>query len=249
MRRFLGYSARSILLFFASLPPIFAQPTATTATPPSTPSAWPTAQEVGPAPGMEHLRPGIGLVLKEGSLLRIQGATTQRSFELWAGSLLGSVVLEAPLRAELADPLLNAVRKQGVLAMTLAVPIVLLHASDSEVERGSDYALAGPYKTLHGKETPNVEFRLSETKLGKKIRPGVYSIQATGELSIAGVSQDILLKGEAAFSGDQVRVTGHYKIHLAVFKVRVFQDVWGSMGPNPTVDVSYNLIFGPVPAP
>jgi hypothetical protein len=216
-------------------------------TPVSTPQARPAAKEVGPSFPMSHVPAGEGLVVREGSRLWIQGSTDRQTFELWAGTLFGSVILNAPLGAGVSDALLAEVKHKGVQAMTLEVPIVRLQASDSEVERGSDYALAGPYKTLHGKENPNVEFRLEKVKIGKEIRPGVYSIQAPGELSIAGLTQDITLKAEAVFSGAQVRVTGHYKIHLAVFNVKILENIWGTMGPTPTVDVSYDVIFSPAP--
>jgi hypothetical protein len=238
-------SAGPMLLLFLAFSPLAG---GQTPAPPSaatpTSAAWPAAKEVGPAPGMAHARPGVSLVLQEGSSLSVKGATTQHPFELWAGSLLGSAILKAPLVGTGApNALLEEVKRQGVLAMTLDVPIARLQASDSEVESGSDYALAGPVPTLHGQENPYVEFSLRQVKLGKEVGPGVYALQARGELSIAGVTQEIPLQAIAAFSGEQVRVTGYYKIHLAVFKVRILQDVWGSMGPNPMVDVDYDVTF------
>ncbi len=239
-------SAALILLLFLPVSPLLAdQLTGASLTPTPTP---PAAKEVGPAFPIAHVPAGEGLVLQEGSRLWIQGSTDQRSFELWAGVLLGSVILNAPLTAGMPDALLAEVKQQGVQALTLAVPIVQLQASDHEVEMGSDYALAGPAKVLRANDDPNVEFSLGDAKLGKEIRPGVYSLQLPGQLSIAGASEDIPLKGEAVFSGDQVRVSGHYQIHLAAFKVKILEDVWGSMGPNPKVDVYYDVTFGP-PAP
>jgi hypothetical protein len=247
MNRSLIPSAALILLLFVSVPPLLADQAASeAATPASTP---PAAKEVGPAFPMAHVPAGKGLVLREGSRLWIQGSTDQRSFELWAGALSGSAILNAPLGAGAPDALLAEVKHKGVQTMTLEVPIVQLQASDPEVERGSDYALAGPSKTLQAKDNPNVEFRLGKAKLGKEVRPGVYSLQVPGELSIGGASEDILLKAEAVFSGDQVRVSGHYQVHLAVFKVKILEDVWGAMGPKPSVEVYYDVTFAPPPAP
>lgn len=251
MRPNLISPAFPVLLLLLAIPPILADEVSNPAvvTPTPVPAAWPAAQETGPFTGMAHVRPGLGLVLQPGSSLWVHGATDQRFFKLWAGSLLGTVVLKSPLGKDGAGSLLDQVKREGVLTLELAVPIVGLKASDSEIERGSDYALAGPYPTLHGKENPNVEFRLTEVAFGKEVRPGVHSIEAKGELTIAGVAQDIRLPAEAAFTGNQVRVTGQYKVRLSVFKIKVLQDVWGSMGPNPTVDVTYDVTFAPPPFP
>ncbi|HUO58370.1 MAG TPA: hypothetical protein VMV05_09385 [bacterium] len=247
MNRSLVPSAVLILLLSLSVPSLFAGPGASGAAVPT--PAPPAAKEVGPAFPMAHVPAGEALVLRKGSRLWVRGSTDKRSFELWAGTLLGSAILNAPLGAGVPDALLAEVRRQGVQAMTLRVPIVGLQASDPEVETGSDYALAGPYKTLQAKDNPSVEFRLGKAKLGKEVRPGVYSLQAPGELSIAGASLDIPLKGEAVFSGGQVRVTGHYEVRLSAFKVKILEDVWGSMGPKPSVEVYFDVTFGPPPAP
>lgn len=246
MRRSLIPFVGSILLLFPVSLLLGADPAVT---PGSTPSAWPEAREVGSAPRMTQAPQGKGLVLQPGSRLRVKGSTARQPFELWAGSLLGAAILHAPLKAGVPDALLEVVKKQGVLAMTLQVPIVRLQASDTQVEDGSDYALAGPVQTLHGRENPDVEFRLAHVKLGQEIRPGVHSLEADGELTIAGVSRQVSLKAEAAFSGDQVRVSGRYKVHLAAFKVKILEDVWGSMGPDPSVEVDYDVAFAPPPAP
>ncbi len=50
-------------------------------------------------------------------------------------------------------------------------------------------------------------------------------------------------KGFFGFKGDS------NVINLAAFKVKILEDVWGTMGPNPTVDVYYDVTFGPPPAP
>lgn len=213
-------------------------------TPPPAP-----AGHVGPALKIIHSAPEKRLVLKEGSDLWIKGSTTEWDFELRADVLLGSAILKAPLPAGQGEKaLLEVVQKEGVQAMTLAVPVANLKSTDVKVGKSANYSMAGPHQALKGVDNPYVEFRLEEVTLGKEIKPGIYSLKALGKLTVAGVTRDIPLEAEASFSGAQVRVKGMALLQLKAFKVEPRSDIWGPM-KSPSVEVHFDVLFGPEKAP
>lgn len=207
------------------------------------------ADHVGPALQVVHAAPEKRLVLRKGSRLWVKGATTQWSFALRANVLLGSAILKASLPAGGGEKaLLAAVQKEGVQAMTLAVPVDQLKSTDPKAGKSANYSLAGPHQALKGGDNPYVQFRLEEVTLGKENKVGEFPLKASGKLTVGGVTRDIPLEAVAAFSGTQVRVKGMYLLRLRDFKVEPRSDVWGPMKP-PSVEVYFDVLFGPPKAP
>ena len=207
--------------------------------------AAPPANHVGPAMKIVHAAPEKRLVLKEGSGLWIIGATTEWSFELRADVLLGSAILKAPLPAGKGEKaLLEVVQKEGVQAMTLAVPVADLKSTDAIVANSPNYSLAGPHQALKGDDNPYVQFRLEEVVLGKESKAGEYPLKASGKLTVGGLTRDVSLEAAATFSGPQVRVKGVYVLQLKDFKVKPRSDIWGPM-KAPSVEVHFDVLFGP----
>ncbi|HUO58967.1 MAG TPA: hypothetical protein VMV05_12395 [bacterium] len=219
-----------------------------------TPTPWviaqadppPSAEHVGPAMRIVQAAPEKRLVLRPGSGLWVRGSTSQRTFELWAGVLLGSAILKAPVDpAKGPDSLWSAVKDGGVQAMSLVVPVENLKSGEEEKGTSKDYSLAGPYVTLKGKDNPYVQFRLEEETLEPGAQGGPCHLRAAGKLSIAGVTRDIRLKGIASFEGNQVRLNGVSSVRLADYNIQVLSKIWGDMGQKGLVQVHFDLLFGP----
>ena len=206
------------------------------------------AKQVGPALHLTKSAPERRLVLRPGSRLWIEGSTSQRDFALWAGTLLGSAILKSPLdTTQGGDNLRAAVMKEGIQALNLVVPVENLRSGEKEMA-GKEYAMAGPYSVLKGANHPYVEFRLEEESLKPGLSGRAYRWKAEGKLTVAGVTRDIRMEGDAVFSGNEARFTGSYPVRLKDYGLRVRSEVWGKMGRDASVEVHFDVIFGP-PSP
>jgi len=99
------------------------------------------------------------------------------------------------------------------------------------------------YKTIKADEFPKIVFKLTSAT----ITPGVkekFTINATGNLTIAGVTKVITLQVNGAVKSDNtINCSGSQKIKLTDFKISPPSFMLGAMKVKDDLTIQYNLNF------
>ncbi len=116
--------------------------------------------------------------------------------------------------------------------LKLTVPVSTLKSGKSGMDDNA-------YKALKSKQYPQINFVLNNTKPAAGA-----SVEATGLLTIAGVTKEIKTTGkvETLSSGD-VKITGSYKFNMSEYKVEPPSFMFGTVNTGDEVTITYELIL------
>jgi polyisoprenoid-binding protein YceI len=100
------------------------------------------------------------------------------------------------------------------------------------------------FKALNSKKYKTINYKLTKILKITKASANTYTIEAQGDLTIAGTTKNITQVFTAVVSGKKVVLSGKTKITMTQFKVEPPTALFGTIktGPDVTVDfkVTYN---------
>jgi len=99
------------------------------------------------------------------------------------------------------------------------------------------------YDALKSEHYPNISFS-STAIIVNEVISGKYHVEAKGELTIAGVTKEILLQGTAARSDDnQIIVEFSHDLKMTAYQMKPPKAMMGAIVTGDEVTISGKLIF------
>ena len=100
------------------------------------------------------------------------------------------------------------------------------------------------FKALNSKKYKTINYKLTKIVKITKVSANTYTIEAQGDLTIAGTTKNITQVFTAVVSGKKVVLSGKTKITMTQYKITPPTALFGTIktGPDVTVDfkVTYN---------
>ena len=119
-----------------------------------------------------------------------------------------------------------------VEALKFSVPVNTLKSGKSGMDDNA-------YKALNEKKFPSITFEIANANAS-----GTSAVEATGQLTIAGVTKTITTKGKMEkLSNGDVKITGSYKLNMKDYEVEPPSFMFGTVNTGEEVTVSYELIL------
>lgn len=99
------------------------------------------------------------------------------------------------------------------------------------------------YKTMKADQYPKVNYKLTSA-IVTELQKNKYAIKTTGELTIAGVTQTILMTISAIINSDNtITCTGSENIKLTDYKIDPPSFMLGAMKVKNDLTIQFNLIY------
>jgi polyisoprenoid-binding protein YceI len=99
------------------------------------------------------------------------------------------------------------------------------------------------YKTMKADQYPKVTYKLTSATI-TTIQKGKYLIKAKGDLTIAGVTQSILLDVNAVVNADNtITCTGSESLKLTDYKIDPPSFMLGAMKVKNDLNIKFNLLY------
>lgn len=119
-----------------------------------------------------------------------------------------------------------------VEVLRFSVPVNTLKSGKSGMDDNA-------YKALKEKKFPTITFELGNTGAG-----GASAVEATGQLTIAGVTKTIAINGKVErLSNGDVKITGTYKLSMNDYQVEPPSFMFGTVNTGEEVTIDYQLIL------
>lgn len=166
--------------------------------------------------------------LMEKSTLKIDGTSTIHDWTVDAQ--------EINLNLDFNAAALEGESKSNpVSALTLTVPV-------KELESGKGGMNKKIYGALKEDDHPNIMFKLSSAELsGGDAQPG-FTLNVSGQLTIAGFSRDITFPVEGTLQDDgSYKFTGSYELNMKDYEVDPPSAVFGTIRSGEMVTVSFEF--------
>lgn len=99
------------------------------------------------------------------------------------------------------------------------------------------------YKCIKADQFPKITFKLTSAVV-TEVQKGKYTIKASGDLTISGATQAIVLDVTAAINADNtISCSGSQKIKLTDYKIDPPTFMLGAMKVYNDLTIQYNLIY------
>jgi polyisoprenoid-binding protein YceI len=99
------------------------------------------------------------------------------------------------------------------------------------------------YKSINADKFPKITYRLNSAAV-TSVQKNKYLIKATGELTISGASQTVVLDVTAVVNPDNtISCTGSQKIQLTDYKIKPPTFMLGAMKVYNDLTIQYNLVY------
>lgn len=124
-----------------------------------------------------------------------------------------------------------------VTSLTLTVPV-------EEMESGKGRMNGKMYDALKKDDHPNITFELSTAEISEGSSESSFTLNTTGTLTIAGVSEEINFPVEGSVTGDGVYTfTGSYELNMEDYDVDPPSAMFGTIKSGEMVTISFELFF------
>jgi len=99
------------------------------------------------------------------------------------------------------------------------------------------------YKTINADKFPRIAYKLNSAVV-TEVQKNKYAIKATGELTISGATQTIVLNVTAIVNSDNtITCTGSQKIQLTDYKIDPPTFMLGAMKVKNDLTIQFNLVY------
>jgi polyisoprenoid-binding protein YceI len=99
------------------------------------------------------------------------------------------------------------------------------------------------YKTIKADQYPKITFKLTSAAV-TEVQKNKYTIKASGELTISGATQPVVLTVTAVVNADNtITCTGAQKVKLTDYKIDPPTFLLGAMKVYNDLTIQYNLIY------
>ncbi len=118
----------------------------------------------------------------------------------------------------------------------VVIPVKGLKSGESGLDKNM-------WKTLKADQVPEIHFTLTNYKAGVSPLDGQLPFQASGALSIAGVTKDVVIQGTAQASASEVGVEGQYQLLMSDYGVKPPTLMFGAIKVADPVIIHFHLLF------
>lgn len=99
------------------------------------------------------------------------------------------------------------------------------------------------YKTIKADQYPKITFKLGSASV-TEVQKNQYSIRASGELTISGATQPVVLNVTAVVNADNtITCTGAQKIKLTDYKIDPPTFLLGAMKVHNDLTIQFNIVY------
>ena len=200
-----------------------------------------------------HIKIKTTLALAAALLLFTVGAKAQNTLELLPESTMQITgtstihdweadVEEINLNTNMGDSITEGMLPSSVdfiRSLTVTVPV-------REIESGKGGMNRKIYGALKEDDHPVIQYRFTGGEIASSdTTAGTFTINATGDLSIAGVTKTVSFPVEAALAENgTVRFTGSYSLNMKEYKVDPPSAVFGTIKAGEEVTISFDVLLG-----
>lgn len=197
-----------------------------------------------------NLKTVLALVI--GLLFITAGAEAQNTFQLLPESTMQITgtstihdwecdVEEMNLNTNMGDSIKKGVvptTAEFIRSLTLTVPV-------REIESGKGGMNRKIYGALKEEEHPTIQYRFTGGEIvGSDTTSGTFTVNANGNLTIAGVTRQVTFPVEGSFSEQgQIRFTGSYGLNMKDYEVDPPSAVFGTIKAGKEVTVTFNVLL------
>ena len=168
--------------------------------------------------------------LAEQSTMTVEGTSTIHDWELEVKDLSTSVALNPEL-------LQNEQPASPVSNVSLTVPVKKMDSGKGGMNRKI-------YGALKEDEHPNITFSLDSTELATPPENGSFTLNVSGNLTIAGHTRAISLPVTGTLTEEgNLRFAGSYKLNMTDYKVDPPTAVFGTIRSGEEVTIKFDLLF------
>jgi polyisoprenoid-binding protein YceI len=180
------------------------------------------------------------LALNPGSHIYLSGTSTLHPYAS-TSTLTQIVAVLAPGNvAESTAParlvFVEIARRAPFQKFDVIIPVQGLKSGESGLDKNM-------YKALKIKHAPEIRFTLRHYETQAAGPDGLLPFNAPGQLSIAGVTKDIVLKGAATPSADSLVVEGQYELRMSDYGIKPPTMLMGAVKVGDPVVIHFHLIF------
>jgi len=168
------------------------------------------------------------------STMQITGTSTIHDWECDVEEMN----LNTNLRDSITEGILPST-PEFINSLTLTVPV-------REIESGKGGMNRKIYGALKEDDHPTIQYRYSGGEIvSSDTTSGTFTINATGDLTIAGVTKEVTFPVEGSFSdaGD-LRFTGSYSLNMKDYDMDPPTAVFGTIRAGEEVTISFNVLLG-----
>ncbi|WP_405605771.1 YceI family protein [Polaribacter sp. Asnod1-A03] len=99
------------------------------------------------------------------------------------------------------------------------------------------------YKALNTKKFKTIEFQFVSSKEITDLKDGNFKIKSKGNLTIAGVTKEILLDFNLNINGETIKLVGEKSIRMTDYNVSPPTALLGTIKTGDTVTIKFNTIL------
>ena len=119
----------------------------------------------------------------------------------------------------------------GVNNVQITVPAKSINSGKNGMDKKT-------HEALKASKAPNISFQLTEIK---SVNNG--AITAAGNLTIAGVTKPVTLSASYKLSGNEVTLTGSYKMNMSTFDIDPPTAMLGAIKTGDEITINYEIHF------
>ena len=183
--------------------------------------------------------PAIELVSASGGRVWLTGSSTLHPYS--SSSTLTSISIN--LSPEVIQSTVSAAMILADIALRapfqkfdVVIPVKGLKSGEGGLDKNL-------YKALKSDQAPEIHFALTHYEASPAATDGSITFQASGQLSIAGVVKDIILKGTAHLASPELVMDGEYGLKMSDYGIKPPTLLLGAIKVADPVLIHFHLPF------
>lgn len=158
------------------------------------------------------------------STLSISGTSTLHDWEMTAENFNGNLSVDL------------GVEEMKINTLRLTVPVKSLKSGKSGMDNNA-------YKALKADDHPNISFQLIKVENCSLSKKECFDVQAVGNLTIAGTTQQIKVPMVAEFIGEEVILKGEKALTMTSYGVEPPSFLMGAMTTGDEIIVRFSIQY------
>lgn len=162
----------------------------------------------------------ISLKVAASSKIEIRGTSTMHDWESQATEVRGTGAF-----------IIEGGKITGVNNVQITVPAKSINSGKNGMDKKT-------HEALKAGKAPNISFQLTEIKSVNNC-----AITAAGNLTIAGVTKPVTLSANYKLNGNEVTLTGSYKMNMSTFDIDPPTAMLGAIKTGDEITINYEILF------
>ncbi|WP_053990880.1 YceI family protein [Mangrovimonas sp. TPBH4] len=158
------------------------------------------------------------------SKLTVEGTSSLHDWEEVAEKQKGSIVID------------NSGAEPSISSLSVEIEAESLKSGKSAMDKNT-------YTALKTKSNKTISFKLTKVKSISKVSDGKFKVSATGDLSIAGVTNSTDLDFTMEVSGSTVKLNGSKSFKMSTFKIDPPTAVFGTVKTGDEVTIKFSSVL------